>query len=517
MIKARTLAYYGKTTGSYKPLKPAHNFKEKKERVPLLWGDEVYVISVNGNLATVSAKGHHLEVLKEHLRETPLLSVYQIDCGQGDSALVHLPDGRWMMVDGGPAPDWSNSGKIAADFLRWKMFVDQSWKNEFNFQLQPFRLEALICTHPDYDHYGGFLSLTPHIKNKTLEVGTVYHNGMGRFEGAATTAYENGQGFGQLGPVNGGPLPDAFLTTLIDGFDDVRKYRKVSGARKWKLTSSSGSYGEWLSTLADLEGQGVGALQRLHYAIGDLPGTAGLNYAVKILGPVLEKWNNKPALRYLDTAGEKSMAGPSLTRNGQSVVLRIDYEKVRILLTGDLNFRSHALLLKYIAPSEFSCHVAKACHHGAEDISSTFLQAMSPWATMFSSGDNETYAHPRARALGLAGRFGNVRTGSKTSYLGLEEEKHIAPLIYSTELSRSAQLFPLHAIFDKDGKRVLNCEIQARGRTKPDGGPRGKMDKWLLANQMVYGLINVRTDGQRIVMGVMKEGESSFQVEELSP
>jgi hypothetical protein len=46
-----------------------------------------------------------------------------------------------MMVDGGPARDWSNSGKIAADFLYWKMFVDQSWKNEFNFRREPFHIE----------------------------------------------------------------------------------------------------------------------------------------------------------------------------------------------------------------------------------------------------------------------------------------------------------------------------------------------------------------------------------------
>ncbi|HEU4507581.1 MAG TPA: MBL fold metallo-hydrolase [Pyrinomonadaceae bacterium] len=418
------------------------------------------------------------------------------------------------MIDGGPAPDWSNSGKIAADFLRWKMFVDQSWKNEFNFQKRPFRLDALICTHPDYDHYGGFINLTSNIQNKTLEVGTVYHNGMGRYDGVDTTRYEDGKGFGQLGPVEGEELPEAYLTALIDGFDDVREYREPSGDRQWKL---AGTYGKWLSALADLEGQGVGALQRLHHAMGDFPGTAGLDYSIKILGPVLEEWNGKPALRYLDQASEKAMASPSLTRNGQSVVLRLDYENVRILLTGDLNFRSHALLLKHIAPEEFSCHVAKACHHGSEDISSTFLQAMSPWATMFSSGDNESYAHPRAKALGLAGAFGKVRTKGKINYLDLEEDKHIAPLIYSTELSRSAQLFPLHAIFDKDGQRVLKCEIQARGRTQRDNGPRAPMDKWLLANAMVYGLINVRTDGRKIVMGVLKESEASFQIEEFTP
>ena len=53
--------------------------------------------------------------------------------------------------------------------------------------------------------------------------------------------------------------------------------------------------------------------------------------------------------------------------------------------------------------------------------------------------------------------------------------------------------------------------------TQRDGGPRAPMSKWLLANAMVYGLINVRTDGRKVVMGVLKEGESSFQIEEFTP
>ena len=58
MITPRTLAYFDKTKGAFKPLKAAHNFKEMKERVALLWGDEVFVIAVEGDKATVSTKGH---------------------------------------------------------------------------------------------------------------------------------------------------------------------------------------------------------------------------------------------------------------------------------------------------------------------------------------------------------------------------------------------------------------------------------------------------------------------------
>jgi hypothetical protein len=34
---------------------------------------------------------------------------------------------------------------------------------------------------------------------------------------------------------------------------------------------------------------------------------------------------------------------------------------------------------------------------------------------------------------------------------------------------------------------------------------------------MVYGLINMRTDGRKVVMAVLKESEDSYQVEEFTP
>lgn len=518
MIAAGQLAYFAETKASLKPIGPAHHFKKKKDRIALLWGDQVYVISIDQGVATVSAKGHHLSLPVDHLMEDALLSIYQIDCGQGDAALIHFPDDRWMMIDGGPPHDWSNTGKIAADFLYWKMFVDQSWKNEFAFRLGPFHLDALVCSHPDYDHYGGFMDMTRRVDqaNPTLTYGTVFHNGMGRFSGVSATKYQNGAGFGQLGPVAGNALPDAFLTTLIDDESDIQRLSRASGRRRWKL---AGNYGGWLEELAGLVGQGVKKIQRVDSSMKHLPRfgpSQRRDYAIRVLGPIIERWRGKPALRYLDTAGVKSMAGPSLTRNGHSIVLRIDYHKVRILMTGDLNFKSQALMLDHIAPQELACHVAKACHHGSDDISSTFLGHMSPLVTMFSSGDNESYAHPRAKVLGLAGMLGTHRTKGKHRYRGFSEPRTVAPLIYSTELSRSVELFDPAAVYDAAGVVVPKPVLEARPRTATGTGRRGGLGHWLLGDRMVYGLINLRTDGERIVMGVLKESVSSFQVEELT-
>jgi hypothetical protein len=63
----------------------------------------------------------------------------------------------------------------------------------------------------------------------------------------------------------------------------------------------------------------------------------------------------------------------------------------------------------------------KACHHGSSDFDLAFIKAAKPAVTVFSSGDNENYAHPAADALGSAGRWGQGQR----------------PLIFSTELARS--------------------------------------------------------------------------------
>lgn len=514
MIQPGQLAYFGKEHGSYKPIGPAHHYTRCWDRVAMLWGDPVYVIEAGPELAKVSTKGHYLEIKLADLVETPILSIYQIDVGQGDAALVHTPDDRWLMIDGGPAPADSNSGKGAADFLFWKMFVDQSWRREFNLGPRAFVLDALICTHPDSDHYGGFGPLTDMMDRGLLAINTVYHNGMGRFSRpGGFTKFANGSGFSQLGPVAGHDPPDAFLTALIDSFDDVRSLLDVSPTRDWTL---HGEYRDWLAALLPLEGRGVGALRRLHHGLGHLPGYAPGEgeVAIRVLGPLEERFDGRPALRYLDTAGKSAMKDPSITRNGHSAILRCDLGTARILFTGDLNFRSQALLLSRLPPTEFGAHVAKACHHGSEDISVKFLQAMGPWATMVSSGDNEGHVHPRALMLGLTGASSALRRkGRKKKFLGFEEPRYVGPLLYSTELSRSVRLREPQRVLDANDRPVRKARLQAKKASGASGGLIEELDYWRLADELTFGLINVRTDGERICMAVLKEGETSFHVE----
>ena len=316
-----------------------------------------------------------------------------------------------------------------------------------------------------------------------------------------------------MGPVVGTDLPDAFLTVLIDSFDDLRTFLDETPTRDWKL---HGEYRDWLDSLQQREGQGLGVLQRLHYNIGYLPGYGPdeSDVSIRVLGPFEEQKNNKPVLRYLDTAGKSAMSDPGVTRNGHSVILRCDFGSARILFTGDLNFRSQALVLSNVPSAEFRARVAKACHHGSEDISVKFLQAMGPCATMISSGDNEGYVHPRALMLGLTGATSLlVEKGSKQEFLGFEEPRYVAPMRYSTELSRSVRLREPHRALDANEETVPNAKLQAKKATGAADGLMKELDYWLLADELTYSLINVRTDGERIRMAVLKEDQASFQVE----
>lgn len=66
-----------------------------------------------------------------------LLHLYQLDVGQGDAVLVVTPNGRRMLVDGGPDP------RAVLDGLGRHL---PPWDR---------RLDVVVLTHPDLDHVGG--------------------------------------------------------------------------------------------------------------------------------------------------------------------------------------------------------------------------------------------------------------------------------------------------------------------------------------------------------------------------
>lgn len=93
--------------------------------------------------------------------------IYFLDVGNGDSILLHTPEGKAVLIDAGPA------------FASW----DASWRILPALRsLGVQRLDALVLTHIEMDHIGGAQSLI-----REFPVEAIYTNGLPR----KMKAYQN--------------------------------------------------------------------------------------------------------------------------------------------------------------------------------------------------------------------------------------------------------------------------------------------------------------------------------------
>jgi beta-lactamase superfamily II metal-dependent hydrolase len=449
----------------------------------LLWGDPVDTLETKASNTKVRARGVVGWVSSDWLGSQGLLEVYVIDVGQGDGVLVRTPDDKWHLIDAGTENAEQMTRKGAANFVRWKFLDDLG--------VEGVRLENVIVTHPDFDHYGGLIDLlagkvTRPDRTFPVEVKHFYHCGMGRF------ADEPKLGSTVRGRVDPLPHPVAgvasdgeFITELLSNADSFLHPARPFDAGFARLAALVGTVPDQVSRLSD----------RDQYLAGYEQGAGDVT--IRLLGPVLERIAGDDGLRVL--------GGESVTRNGHSVVLRVDYGAARILLAGDSNKASQMLLLSYHDPLEFAADVAKGCHHGSDDIDLQFVQAMKARATVISSGDNEDYAHPRPRVLGASARYGREAKSAGGELL--------PPLLYSTELARSVKLAP--ALRVREIARPAN-ELradQAEIRVDDGGTIYHRLDYTPISTDLIYGLINIRTDGARVLCGYMKEGSNDFDIQ----
>ena len=91
--------------------------------------------------------------------------------------------------------------------------------------------------------------------------------------------------------------------------------------------------------------------------------------------------------------------------NEVSIVLRMRYDRVRVLLTGDLGSREELALLAHgvITPVE----VLKVAHHGSKSSSThAWLEALHPEWALISVGAHNSYGHPSRDTLRRLDRVG---------------------------------------------------------------------------------------------------------------
>jgi len=449
----------------------------------LLWGDHVFAPSFSGSgLVKVRARGTPGWVDVADLGDESLLEVYFIDVGQGDGVLIRTPDGRHLLMDAGYKRAAQPTGKNAADFVDWKFVKD--------YGDTTVRLDALIASHCDADHYGGLWDLlnpeeTHQLDATRVEVGTFYHAGVGWWSDNGTR---------NLGPIEGG-----YLTRLIEDRDYVKEWVTGSGGVKLQ--------GEWSKFLQTVLAANC-PIQRISHTDDYLPGFGPdpSGVAIKVLAPVEYERNGKPAL--------KSFGDASQNTNGNSAVLRLDYGHARILMTGDLNKNSQQAILAAYADEleELRADVIKGCHHGSDDCSYSFLQAVNAACTVISSGDSEGHAHPRPTIVAASGQ---------TGYTVFADDKIVTPLVYSTEISRSYRVgFPTRVLNDGvevplDDLRIEYREITA-GALQPRNGEDALLDL-LVVPGIVYGLVNVRTDGETILCATMNETKGTWDLKTFPP
>lgn len=454
----------------------------KKAVNHLLWGDYAKVLSISGNWVEIKARGREGWVRKERLQENRLLEVNFVDIGQGDGCHVQTPDDKALVIDAG-------EGDNMYRFLRWR----------FGKFSRTFRFENFIITHPDKDHYFGFKQFFAHEK---IKVGTVFHNSIVEqvVGGKASLGKEKKVG------------KTRYLTGLVHSIDDLKTITASAAKRGGRLYPNMLKDALDSGRVANIQS----AMASTDYAAeAFLPGFApqdNRGITLKLLGPVPQVIDGKLALPRIGNNG--------VTKNGHSVVLLLEIGAIKMLLGGDLNEPSQDYLLEHytglsahpksaVAESTlieegrktFEVDIAKACHHGSAHVSPVFLQATNPLATIISSGDDEPHSHPRPDTLGLIGRFSR---GER-------------PLIFSTELARSGTE---HIKHPNEVRRELRKSMEkelaiingANSSTVEIQKAEKRLERSLSAIQRSvasYGMINVRTDGTRLVVAQRLERQRS--------
>ena len=458
----------------------AKNLKTKKKE--LLWGDWLRIgKDLNTKWSEVTWGKEVFAIKKTDYQEERILEMIFLDVGQGDGCILTIPQvgakEKIMIIDAG-------LGDHMKGYLNYRF---RDFKKKFSFH-------AAIITHPDSDHYQGFQDV---FDNEQISFKHVYHNGLLERTGSQS-----------LGPVDKG-----FLTDLRASKTSARTLyaqATVRGRKRYpKLlwTALNSDRFDDISMLSTGHGQQEDGRTWM-------PGFAPSNnaeFTIEVLGPVVEDApNGKPGLRTFASSLTGKAMNVGKTKNGHSVLLRLQYRDFSVLFGGDLNTPAEHFLMRHYgndghAPTtiaetiamiervrtRFTVDLMKSCHHGASDVTDEFLEATRPAAFVVSSGDEESHVHPRPDLLGLLGKKGRGHR----------------PLVLCTELLRSTREKEDLTLRGKFA-RIERKLAKETDQTKKKDLLRERaeiLDELFKRNVGVYGAINLRTDGRRAVVAFRRE------------
>lgn len=454
----------------------------KTKRRELLWGDWLRIgDDIDDKWSKVKWGKNTFAIKKEDYQEERVLEMIFLDVGQGDGCILTTPQvgarEKIIIIDAG-------DGDNMERFLNWRF---RDFKRTFKFH-------AAIVTHPDLDHYRGFQGI---FDNEQISFANVYHNGLMERTGNDL-----------LGPVTDGYLTDirASKTSAKALYsDDVVRGGKFYPKLIWTALKSDRF--DNVSMLSTDHGQ-------KEHGKTWMPGFAPSNnpeLTIEVLGPVVEKApNGKKGLRtFGKTLTSKSM-DRGKTKNGHSVLLRLQYRDFSVLFGGDLNTPAEHFLMRHYgnggeAPTtvaetqemieksraRFSVDLMKCCHHGSSDVTDEFLESTGPAAYVVSSGDEEGHVHPRPDLLGLLGKKGRGHR----------------PLVLCTEILRSTREGEDQSLRGKLDRLVakIDKEDDAEKKKELQGDRDEILNELFKRNVGVYGAINLRTDGRNGVIAFRNE------------
>lgn len=403
----------------------------------------------------VRCRGADGYIKESEMQATRILEINFIDVGQGDGCHIVTPDDKHFLIDAGASDNMYR-------FLKWRFNLKTA-----KVSPPPF---TVVVSHSDSDHYKGFGKIFDITKDcaQQFKINKIYHNGMIEASGAKLDS------LGTIVTNNGRD----YVTDLCDTNADYEN--RLNGISK------SGVY---INTI------NKSSAPKQSLRLGSKPIYDKGNMKMEVVGPVAENINGKDALPVFGKDKGK-------TKNGHSIVIKLTIGNLRLLLGGDLNTESEYHLISHFSNIDITdiktqlksksiddaqrkalesqlekaiiearkvleVDIAKSCHHGSADFTSEFLRVLNPLATIISSGDEEPHTHPRPDTLGTIGKHSR---GERS-------------LIFSTELVRS-------------GKEFIELEKI---------NPAKKRERVVT----VYGMINVRTDGEKVIIAQKLEKPAS--------
>ena len=432
----------------------------------LLFGDYVKVINdeiVDGRVRVRSRNTNGWMKTSDLIKER-VLEVNFVDIGQGDGCHIVTPDDQHIIIDAGKTDNMNR-------YLSWRFNLYDK-KDPISF---PF---IVVISHSDKDHYYGFRDV---FKNKKITVNEVFHNGLVERPGRSRL----------------GKQTDGKIFGLVDTTSQMKRIIGKENNRKGTGSLYCKTLYQALKANPQIEFKSLSLKNEFFKNFNAQNQVFNKEFSIRILGPIRSKSSGKEYLKSINDLGKD--------KNGHSVLFRLQYKNASMLLGGDVNEEFGKIIHGYYkrknALDLLQVDLAKACHHGSNHFHYDFIKTINALGTVISSGDEESYSHPRPDTIGALGKCGY---GER-------------PLIFSTELARSTKeitkknLLALSKNFAKlsDLKKVKKSGLSAAELTALNKKII-KINKEINSFQTKYGMINVRTDGDKMIVAQKLEVSASY-------